>query len=207
MGAMSSEHALSTWLRSSVTPGLPEALAIPHDAPRRAEAEAFIREVFAERYGARVASFTPHLMLLERRGAPRAAAGWRSAATGTLFLERYLDQPAEALIARLAGRPVPRDRVVEVGHLAARRSGEGARMILTLARHLDRLGYEWVMFTATAELIGIFRKLGLPPLALAPADPARLGAAAGDWGRYYETRPIVVAGPIHLARACPLEAA
>ena len=41
--------------------------------------------------------------------------------------------------------------------------------------------------------------LGLPLLALAKADPARLGAHAGDWGRYYEAQPVVVAGPIRLA--------
>ena len=33
---------------------------------------------------------------------------------------------------------------------------------------LDRLGFEWVVFTATSELIGIFRRLGLPPLAPDP---------------------------------------
>ena len=37
------------------------------------------------------------------------------------------------------------------------------------------------------------------PLALAPADPDRLGADAADWGSYYDSRPIVVAGRIALA--------
>ena len=174
---------------------------IPVNSPRRAEAEGFIRDVFATHYGARVASFTPDVMLLEQNGKPSAAAGWRGAASGRLFLESYLEHPAEALISRLAGHPVAREKVVEVGHLASRQAGGGVRMILTLAVHLDRLGYEWVMFTATSELIGIFAKLGLPPLALAVADPACLEEAARDWGRYYDTRPIVVAGRIRLA-AC-----
>ena len=168
-------------------------------SPRRAEAECFIQDVFAAHYGARIASFAPDIMLLEQNGKPCAAAGWRGAASGRLFLESYLDHPAEALISRLAGHDVAREKVVEVGNLAAHQAGGGVRMILTLAAHLDRLGYEWVMFTATRELIGIFAKLGLPPLALAAADPARLGEAARDWGRYYDTRPIVVAGRIRLA--------
>ena len=172
---------------------------IPVNSPRRAEAEGFIRDVFATHYGARVASFTPDIMLLEQNGKPGAAAGWRGAASGRLFLESYLEHPAEALISRLAGHPVAREKVVEVGHLASRQAGGGVRMILTLAAHLDRLGYEWVIFTATSELIGIFAKLGLPPLALAVADPACLEEAARDWGRYYDTRPIVVAGRIRLA--------
>jgi hypothetical protein len=72
-------------------------------------------------------------------------------------------------------------------------------VILTLAAHLDRLGYEWVVFTATSELIGIFSRLGLPLLALGPADPSRLGAEAKVWGSYYGTQPIVVTGKIRLA--------
>lgn len=175
------------------------AVLTPLDSPRRAEAEAFIRAVFAARHGARVQSFTPDLMLLEQGRHPCAAAGWRGAAGGPLFLEAYLDQPAQTLISRLAGLEVPRHKVVEVGHLAARHPGAGSRMIHILAPHLDRLGYEWVIFTATRELIGILTRLGLPPLALAVADPARLGDAAQDWGRYYDNAPIVVAGRISQA--------
>ena len=63
----------------------------------------------------------------------------------------------------------------------------------------DESGYEWVVFTATQELIGIFTKLGLPLLALAKADPARLGSAADDWGSYYDAAPVVVAGRIRIA--------
>jgi len=169
------------------------------DSPRRNEAESFIRNVFSRHYAAQVRSFAPDLMLLEQTDRISAAAGWRGAAQGPLFLETYLDAPVEAHIARLAASPVARERIAEVGNLAAITPGGGARMILTLAEHLDRLGYEWVVFTATQELIGIFAKLGLPPLALGVADPARLGESASDWGRYYDSQPVVVAGRIRLA--------
>jgi hypothetical protein len=168
-------------------------------SPRRAEAERFIGEVFRRRYGASLSHFAPNLMLLERRGRLAAAAGWRCAGAEALFLERYLDTPVEEAVARLAGCPVRRTQIVEVGNLAAELPGSSIEVILALAAHLDRLGFEWVVFTATHELIGIFRKLGLPLLALAPADPARLGAEAAAWGCYYETRPVVVAGRIRLA--------
>jgi hypothetical protein len=172
---------------------------ISFDSPRRSESEHFIRSVFARHYDARVDSFAPDLMLLEQADRITAAAGWRGAAQGPLFLETYLDAPVEAHIARLAASPVARARIAEVGNLAAITPGGGARMILTLAEHLDRLGFEWVVFTATQELIGIFAKLGLPPLALGVADPARLGESARDWGRYYDSQPVVVAGRIRLA--------
>lgn len=167
--------------------------------PRRAAAEDFIRDVFRRRYEAEVPGFAPNLMLLEQ--APRivAAAGWRGAEFEALMLEQYLDEPIEHAISRLAGQPVPRGRIVEVGNLAAERPGGSVAVILALAAHLDQLGFEWVVFTATSELIGIFRRLDLPPLALAPADPQRLGAQAQAWGRYYDTRPVVVAGRLRLA--------
>jgi hypothetical protein len=168
-------------------------------APQRAAAEGFIADIFRRHYGAEVSSFAPNLMLLEDAGRIAAAAGWRCAGEERLFLETYLDEPIEAAVARLASQPVRREAIVEVGNLAADRAGGSVDVILNLARHLDRLGYEWVAFTATSELIGIFRRLGLPPLALASADPARLGADAADWGSYYDSRPVVVAGRIALA--------
>ncbi len=169
------------------------------DSPRRNEAEAFIRNVFAHHYDARVTGFAPDLLLLEHTERIAAAAGWRGAASGRLFLENYLDDSVQLRIARLADHPVARERIAEVGNLASVTPGGGARMILALAKHLDSLGFEWVVFTATQELIGIFAKLGLPPLALGIADPARLGSAARAWGRYYDSRPVVVAGPVRLA--------
>lgn len=174
-------------------------------SPRRAAGEAFIAEIFRRRHGAELHRFAPNLVLLERSGRIAAAAGWRSAADEPLFLESYLDEPVEAAVSRLAGHPVGRARIVEVGHLASDTSGGTVAVILALASHLDRLGFEWVVFTATDELISIFRRLGLPPLAIAAADQRRLGERADDWGRYYDSRPVVVAGRIRLAleRAAP----
>lgn len=168
-------------------------------AAHREETEAFIRTIFARHHAARVVSFAPQLLRIERHERIVAAAGWRPAATQALFLERYLDQPVEKAMARLAERRVPRERLVEVANLAAEKPGATVHVVRALAAHLDRLGYEWVVFTATRELIGILGRLGLRVLALAPADPARLGDAAGAWGHYYEQQPIVVAGRIRLA--------
>lgn len=172
---------------------------IDADSARRGEVEAFIREVFARHYGARVSTFAPNLLMLQQSGRIVAATGWRSARSDTLFLEHYLDCPIEQLLSQLAGQPVARERIVEVGNLAADRPGGSPQVIMALASDLDRRGYDWVVFTATRELIRIFTRLGLPLLALARADPARLGEAASDWGSYYDTEPIVVAGRIDVA--------
>jgi hypothetical protein len=167
--------------------------------PGRASAERFIAATFRTRYGATICSFAPNLVALERHGEIYAAAGWRCAGDEPLFLETYLDDPIEALLEHTMGQAVARRGIVEVGHLSSVRRGGTVDVISGLSRHLSRLGFEWVVFTATAELISIFSRLSLPLLALAPADPARLGDACCDWGSYYDTRPVVVAGPIRLA--------
>jgi hypothetical protein len=174
------------------------ATRITPDSPRRAGTEAFIRRVFAQRFGADVTDFAPNLLLLEQNARAIAAAGWRPAGEAPLFLERYLDVPIEQALARPAGQTVRREEIVEVGHLAADKAGGSLRMIVTMGEALDRLGYAWVVFTATRELVGIFHRLGLPLLAIAQADPARLGDAAKTWGNYYETHPIIVGGRIQL---------
>lgn len=168
-------------------------------APRRQEAESFIRSVFARHYAAEVSAFAPNLLLIEEGRRLVAATGWRPAGEQALFLERYLDAPIEVAMEKLAGQTVRREKIVEVGNLAAEKPGGSLHVILALAAHLDRLGYEWVVFTATQQLIGIFSRLGLPLLALAPADPSRLGGEAGAWGSYYDTEPVVVTGRIRLA--------
>jgi hypothetical protein len=168
-------------------------------SPRRGEAESFVRRAFARRFGAHVPAFAPNLMLLEAEARIVAVAGWRPAAGDALFLERYLDAPVEQAVSRIAGHTVPRARIVEVGNLAAGKLGGSLHVIAVLADHLLRQGYEWVVFTATSELIGMFARLGLPLPVVARADPARLGAAASAWGSYYEAGPIVVAGRIRFA--------
>lgn len=166
---------------------------------RREEAERFIKRVFWQQHAARISVFAPRLLMLEQHGRIFATAGWRGADTEPLFLERYLDAPIESILRETTGHALERQRIVEVGNLASEKPGGSLHVILNLARHLDRSGYEWVVFTATQQLIGIFTKLGLPLLALANADPERVGGNIDDWGRYYETRPVVVAGRIRLA--------
>ena len=162
--------------------------------------EAFIRDVYRTRYGATVPAFAPTLVAL-RDGAGEivAAAGYRGAGDGPLFLERYLDAPVERLLADAGTAPLPRRRIVEVGHLAASRAGEGRRLILALGPHLAARRFQWVTSTLTQELRHLFVRLGITPLALAPARPETLGEEAREWGRYYDHSPVVLAGRLDSA--------
>ena len=174
----------------------PLRVHLPHD-PQRGTVEDFIRGVYARRYGARVPAFAPVLVSLsDADGEIVAAAGYRSAAAGPLFLERYLDQPVEDALAPHARRLLARRDVVEIGHLAAGRPGAGRRLMFLLGPHLAQQRFRWAVATLTQELRLMMTRMGIAPLALASADPAVLGGDAADWGTYYEHQPVVLAGEI-----------
>lgn len=169
-------------------------------SPERGEVERFISGVYRERYGACLRQFAPVLVSLhDEQGERVAAAGYRAAACGPLFLERYLDAPVQALLPAPAGRRPSRRGIVEVGHLAATRAGAGRQLIHRLGPHLGALGFEWVVSTLTQELRNLFVRLGVPPLALGVADPAALGGQAAQWGSYYDHKPLVLAGRLDAA--------
>ena len=167
--------------------------------PARAEVERFIHRLFATRYGADVQHFAPVLVSLRDRGEIVAAAGYRSAADTPLFLERYLPAAAETMLASQTDSVPERRNIVEVGHLAASRAGEGRRLIALMGPHLAAQGFVWVVGTITSELRHLFLRIGVTPLALGVADPAALGADAAHWGSYYDHRPVVLAGHLHQA--------
>ncbi|MBR9883607.1 MAG: thermostable hemolysin, partial [Oceanospirillales bacterium] len=148
-------------------------------------------------YGAELDHFMPLLLWLE---GSNTAVGLAPGNSGTMFLEHYLDSPIEAALSQACNRPVARSTIIELGNFAAGSIGETRLLIPMLAQLLYRLGYEWVVFTATPVLKNSFRRLGVELVPLASADPARVPDPA-RWGRYYQCAPEVLAGSI--AQALP----
>lgn len=184
---------------SSVSAASSSLTLHPHSDAQREAVERSVRAIYAHRYGAHVPGFAPVLVALHAGESVLAAAGYRPAAAGPLFLEGYLPAPVESLIGQQTGATLQRDRIVEVGHLAASRAGEGRRLIQLLGPHLAEQGFDWIVGTVTQELRAMLVRLGVAPLTLGAADPASFGATARIWGSYYEHHPIVLA--IHLQRA------
>lgn len=178
---------------------LPQLLIHPIGEPHRGDVQAFIHRIYAQRYGADVRQFAPTLVSLRDATGIVAAAGYRCASGGPLFLERYFDTPIETLLTGPSDVPPQRDRIVEIGHLSAARAGEGRRLIRLLGLHLQSLPFEWVVSTMTTGLRHMFLRLGVTPLALGLADPDALGTEADQWGRYYEHHPVVLAGRLQQA--------
>jgi len=167
-----------------------------HSDRTRSNVEAHIREHFQASHGARLDALMPRLFTISDGGAPICAFGLREAAVEPLYMERYLDQPVESAVARLVGAPVRRDAIVEVGNLVAEPGGARVLIVL-LTHHLNRIGIEWVVFTAVAALRAAFRRLGLQPFVLAAADPRRLANDERDrWGDYFAANPLVMGGSV-----------
>jgi hypothetical protein len=170
---------------------------IEHDDGNRDAVEKFIRDRFFDDYRAKLTNLMPRLFSLSDASARMVASfGLREAAKSKLFMECYLDEPIEERIQRLTARKVLREHIIEVGNLAALPGGARS-MIALLTRHLYELGFEWVTFTGVAVVRAAFLRLGLNPLVIAQATPDRLSAVERlAWGRYFESRPIVMAGHI-----------
>jgi hypothetical protein len=158
----------------------------------------FIQDCFLQMHGARIEHFMPRLLSLRtEHGALLAAFGLRSAGSEPLFLESYLDQPIEQVLAKRFGMPVRREEIIEVGNLSAVHAGATRWLIIAVTMLLHREGYKWITFTGTNLVRNGLQRLGLVPYELGAAEIGRLPAAErGQWGNYYSQNPVVMTGQV-----------
>lgn len=168
------------------------------DADERQETEAFIRSVYQLNFQACPPELLPYLLRTpQKQGALRFALGMKPADEGPLFLEQYLKQPVEQLIAQQTGKMLSRSMIAEIGNLAATHPGSMRSAIRSCTQWLFEQGYEWVVFTGTRPLLNCFTRLGLQPTRLAQALPECLNPKALDtWGNYFTHHPEVCFGNI-----------
>ncbi|KQZ91486.1 thermostable hemolysin [Pseudomonas sp. Root562] len=178
------------------TPQMRLVRALPDD-PQRCTFESFIQQRFRQAHGADIRHFMPQLFgMSDALGALHAVVGVRLASDGPLFLEGYLDEAIDPLISAAADQAIVRSGIVEVGNLAASSTGSARLSIIAMTYLLARGGLEWVAFTGNLGLVNSFHRLGLKPVTLCAADPARLGEDRHAWGSYYESKPWVHVGNI-----------
>lgn len=171
----------------------------------RRAVEAYISGQFQQVYGARLRHFMPWLLSYGEGQQMHGVLGLRRATREPLFLEQYLDEPVEAVLAEKAGVPVNRADIVEIGNLVATARGGSRLLFLMLAELCAAADLTWAIFTATPEVQHLLQKLTDNQLVLCRADGARLGAELADWGTYYNTRPAVVAVNVRAERERRLE--
>jgi hypothetical protein len=155
--------------------------------PRRHAAEAFIKDTYAVRYGARLETFPSRIIaLLDNRDEILCAAGLRFFDDG-FFSERYLDTPIEDAVST-----VDRGAIFEVTTLASRAPLATAEFIAAIGAFGENGGFEWSFFTLTRRLHLMVRRLGIALSYLGEADRRRI-ADSERWGTYYASQPKVYA--------------
>ncbi len=165
--------------------------AVRPDSPRRGPAEAFVRGIYAARYGASLGALVDDLMVATD-GADRIVAAAGVSAGNGFLSEAYLDHAVEALISDQAGRPVSREEILEVTSLASVAAGGAFLLLAAIVDHGRRAGRRVGIFTATSRLRRRLARARLPVLDLGPATADRLPAAA-RYGSYYSHAPRVCA--------------
>ena len=171
-----------------------------HDS-ERAAVEAYISERFLHVHKASLRHFMPNLVSLQCGGNYSAAAGICPAMGHSLFAEVYLKEPAEIAIAEALKFPVERQHIVEIGNLVSSWRGSSMLLFVVLGELIERLGYRWLMFTATREVEHLLARMHYLPVVLADADPSLLPDAGASWGSYYRNQPRVMVGDIRPAVA------
>jgi len=165
----------------------------PSSDAERHHVAVFIEERYRISYGAAIHVEYPNLISLrDGRGRVVAAAGFRFADLGPLFLEQYTKRPIDALLG------VHRREIVEIGNLAAY-GGASLVLFAALASYLERIGIARAVVTSTDTLERRLVRLGLEAERVCAADPARIGDMGKVWGSYYRHRPHVLAGDIGAA--------
>lgn len=176
--------------------GEQEVMVVSPGDPLWAAAAHFVRAKYHDVYGARVGALPKTLVLLVDDHAIRCAAGLRDKSE-RFFSEFYLDEPVERALGAVAGRFVLREEVVEVSSLVSSSPADSPRFLRSLIAYGGELGFNWAFFTATGQLQKFLRRMRLPLIELANADPSRVPMPQ-EWGTYYQTSPKVFA--IHRAQ-------
>lgn len=182
------------------SPNTANQLLCLHDAnaPARNELEAFIHARYASIYQANIQHFLPFILASWQGPKLQGALGLRPGATGSFFVESYLDTSIENIVALQQGEHVPREQIIETGNLAGSR-GSSQLLFVVLTEVLYKAGFRWITFTATPMVINLLHRLGFAPQVVCEADVTRLGVNAKDWGCYYDSKPSVVIGNIEQA--------
>jgi|CXWL01.1.fsa_nt_gi hypothetical protein len=168
---------------------------------RRREVERYIGARFARGHGACIDHFLPFLVTQSQAGRICAAVGLAPASAGPMFAESYLPRPIEQIVTDVHGVAPRRGDILEIGNLVSSWRGSSLLLFVFLSELVDRLGFRWVLFTATREVERVLARLEYAPRVLASADPQRVANAGANWGRYYERDPRVMFGEVQPAVA------
>ncbi|MFN4367889.1 MAG: thermostable hemolysin [Acinetobacter sp.] len=163
------------------------------ETPERRSLEHFIQEKYQQVHQATVSSFSSTLFAGYDGAEMQVVIGMQHLNQFNAFLEQYLDEPVENTLSKLSQTTVSRDKVVEIGNLAALDMDKAKLMVAFLVFHLSQQRIEWAVCTGTAAVRYVLQQMGLRFHVLEKADPQVLGEAQHLWGSYYQQKPYVLA--------------
>ena len=161
--------------------------------PQRAHVESLIVDVYYAVHQARLSAFMPELFAIQdEHQHPVAAIGMRRIDDQPIFLEQYLDTAVELCVSDVAGTPVARSEIAEVGNLASVSLGGGRLLIAFMVHHLAACGIRYAVCTGTNAVRAALKRMGVDFSLIREAQAERLGDALVHWGNYYQHNPYVL---------------
>lgn len=171
------------------------------DHPQRALIEHFICAKYWLSFAACLQQLPYHLIAVFEHQQPVAACALTAATEQPLFCETYLSQPAQQLIATATNTTIERQHLIEVGSMACVDHRYLPVLFAAIIEATAAAQRPWLVFTATSPLRRHLKRFDLPTLVLGEAHSSALPQAQHQqWGRYYATQPVVVAGHIDQGR-------
>lgn len=170
---------------------------LPASEPSGQVAKRFIEARYLDMFGSNAPVRYPHLLVLsDNQGNTAAALGIRRASEGPLFLEQYLDVPAEQAIEQAAGDAPSRAGIVELGSFAADSSRTATYLITAMAAYMQHQSFSHALVTSTGRLRRLFALFGFDLRSLGDARKDALPDGGKAWGLYYDDAPLVLAGSV-----------
>lgn len=163
------------------------------DTPERHALESFIRDKYRKVHQASVSTFSSTLFAGYVGTEMQVVIGLEHLNKTQAFLEQYLDEPIERILGKLSATEVSRDKMVEIGNLAAVDMGKAKLMVAFLVFHLAQQQIGWAVCTGTTAVRYVLQQMGLHFQVLEKANPEVLGEAQRLWGSYYQQKPYVLA--------------
>lgn len=167
-------------------------LIIDKQHPYRQDVEQYVSTRYKDAFNAKIIEFMPTFMAIyDDQQVLHSVCGFRVASQESLFLEQYLSQPADALMAIAFDQKIDRSKLIEFGQLASFSHGMSPLHFMLMTQKLVDSGFEWCIFTATDPLYVMMCRLGLQLHVLSDANPNVIPDAESTWGTYYHHQPRV----------------
>ena len=148
----------------------------------------FTNNQFERRFSSRLELFHPLILSYWSNNEIQAVVGFRAARDFPLFLEQYLDEPAEVVL------DIDRQLIVEIGGFAALNRVAALPLMRQAAGSLQQLGFTTAVCTANRPIRSCLTKLGIEFIDIGIANPELVAESSASWGSYYKSAPKVIAG-------------